>query len=147
MKHTAGILADFVDRGVDGEAGRVDAVLALGKLVAVEVDLDQARCGDLIEHQAVGVDQEMMLRPRQACGDMRIDQIVPAIIGDQTVARRKIDPLVPFGIRHSRRHFLQASFRWRHDCFSRCMVDFRIKSNLAAVLQQARGRRGSHASG
>jgi hypothetical protein len=34
---------------------------------------------------------------------------------DQAIARGKIDPLVPFGLRHFRRYFLQASFRWRHD--------------------------------
>ena len=28
VKHAAGVLADFVDRRVDGEAGRVDAVVA-----------------------------------------------------------------------------------------------------------------------
>ena len=112
MKHAAGILAHFMDRGVNGEAGGVDAVVALGELVAVEVDLDEARCGDLVEHQAVWVDQEMMLRSRHPRGDVSVDQIVPAIIGDQTVARGKVDPLVPFGIRHSRRLFLHASFRW-----------------------------------
>jgi len=51
MQHAAGILADFMDRRMDGEAGRVDAVVALGQLVAVEVDLDQARSGDFVEHQ------------------------------------------------------------------------------------------------
>ena len=111
MKHAAGVLAHFVDRRMDGEAGRVDAVVALGELVAVEIDLDQARGGDLVEHQAVGIDQEMMLRSRHPRGDVGVDQIVPAIMRDQPVAGGEIDALVPLGLRHVRGHFLQASFR------------------------------------
>ena len=117
MKHAAGILAHFMDRRMDGEAGRVDAVVALGELVAVEIDLDQAGGGDLVEHQPVGIDQEMMFRSRHARGDVGIDQIIPAIMRDQPIAGGEIDPLGPFGLRHVRGHFLQARFRWRHDRF------------------------------
>jgi hypothetical protein len=44
---------------------------------------------------------------------------------DKAVAGREIDALAPFGIRHSRRHFLPASFRWRHDCFSIDLLIFK----------------------
>ena len=117
VEHAAGVLAHFVDRRMDGEAGRVDAVVALGELVAVEIDLDQARGRDLVEHQAVGIDQEMMFRSRHARGDVGVDQIVPAIMRDQPVAGGEIDALGPLGLGHVRGHFLQASFRWRHGRF------------------------------
>ena len=90
---------------------------ALGELVAVEVDLDQTGSGDFVEHQAVGIDQEMMLRSRHPRRDVGVDQIVPAVMRDEAIAGGEIDALAPFGLRHFRRHFLQASFRWRHDRF------------------------------
>jgi len=31
---------------------------------------------------------------------------------DQAIAGGEVDPLASFGIRHFRRHFLQARFRW-----------------------------------
>jgi hypothetical protein len=117
MKHAAGILAHLVDRRMDGKARRVDAVGALRELVAVEVDFHQAGSGDFVEHQAVGIDQEVMLRPRHTGGDMGVDQIVPAIMRDQAIAGGEVDPLAPFRIRHVCGHFLQAGFRWRHDWF------------------------------
>src|ERR1700739_2733568 len=97
---------------MDREAGRVDAVWAFCEQIAVEVDLDQTRGGDFIKHQTVGVDQEMMLRTRHPRGDMGVDQIVPAIMRDETVAGGEGDALAPLGLRHVRRYFLQASFRW-----------------------------------
>ena len=60
-----------------------------------------------------------MLRSRHPRGDVGVDQIVPAIMRDQAIAGGEIDALAPFGLRHVRRHFLQASFGWRHDRFSR----------------------------
>lgn len=96
---------------MDGEAGRVDAVLALGELVAVQVDLDEARGRDLVEHQPVGVDEEVMLGAGHAGGDVGVDQIVPAVQRDEAIGG-EVDPLLPLGLRHVRRHFLQARFRW-----------------------------------
>src|ERR1700732_218023 len=112
MKHTAGVLANLVDCRVNREAGRVDAVGALCELVAVEIDLDEAGSGNFVEHQPVWVDQEMMLRTWPPRRNMRVDQIVPAVMRDEAVAGGKIDALAPLGIRHSGRHFLQARFRW-----------------------------------
>jgi hypothetical protein len=46
--------------------GRVHFVVAGHDDVAVEIDLHQVRCRDLLEQQAVGIDQEMMFRARHA---------------------------------------------------------------------------------
>ena len=146
MEYAAGVLAHPVDRRMDGEAGRVDAVIAPGKLVAVEVDLDQARRGDLVEHQSVGVDQEVMVRPRHPRGDVGIDQIVPAIQCDEAIAGGEIDALCPLGLRHVGGHFLEARFGWRHGRFLPHDV---VLSVASLALPQARSKagrgRGSHA--
>ena len=97
---------------MNGEASGVDAVGAFGELVAVEINLHQTRCGDFVEHQAIGVDQKMMLRPRDPRRNVSVDQIVPAVMRDQAIACGEIDPLVPFSLGHIRGQFLQASFRW-----------------------------------
>lgn len=89
-------------------------VYSLGQLIAVQIDLDEARRGDLVEHQPIRVDEKVMLGARHARGDMGVDQIVPAVQRDQAIAGGEIDPLLPLSLRHIRRHFLQARFRWRH---------------------------------
>ncbi len=63
--------------------------------MAVHVDLDQAGGGHLLEHQLIGIEQEMMLRPRHARGEVGEDQIVPAIISDQPVGGGEIDADLP----------------------------------------------------
>jgi hypothetical protein len=103
MKHAAGILAHLVDRRMDGEAGRIDAVFALAKLVAVQIDLHQARRRDLLEHESVRVDQEVMVGTRHARRDVGVDQVVPAIQSDEAIAGGEVDALVPLGIRHAGR--------------------------------------------
>src|SRR5271169_5013945 len=100
MNDAAGILADFVYSRVNGEAGRIDMVRGLTEQVAVKVDLDQAGGGDFVEHQPVRIDEEMMFRPGHPGGDMGIDQIVPAVIGNQSVAGGKIDALAPLRLGH-----------------------------------------------
>ena len=111
-----GVFANFVNRRVNDEAGRIDLVRALGELIAVEIDFHKARCGDFVEHQSVRVDEKMMLRSGHARRDMRIDQIVPAIQCDQPVGGRKIDALRPLRVGHSGFDFLEACFGWRHGC-------------------------------
>ena len=118
MKHATGILADLMDRRMDGEARRVDAVFALAELVAVKIDLHEARRGDFLEHQPVRVDQEVMVRPRHARRDVGVDQVVPAVQRDETIAGGEIDALVPLGVRHAGGNLLQASFGWRHGALS-----------------------------
>src|SRR5439155_1553427 len=66
VQDAAGIFARGVDRRMDGEARRVDLVRRLHHLVAVEIDLDQAGRGDLLEQPAVGVEAEVVLGPGRA---------------------------------------------------------------------------------
>ncbi len=77
VQHAHRVLAGRMDTAVDGEAGRVDVVFRIHHLVAVQVDLDQAGRRDLVEHHAVGIDQEV-LGARHLGGDVREDQVVPA---------------------------------------------------------------------
>jgi hypothetical protein len=60
------------------------------------VDLHQRRRGDLVEHQPVRVDQEVVLGTRDARADVREDQVAPAVGGDEAVAGGKVDPQLPF---------------------------------------------------
>ena len=138
MHHAAGILAHFMDRGMNGEAGRVDLVIAFGELVAVEVDLDEARRGDLVEHQAVRIDQEVMLGAGHARRDMGVNQIVPAVQGDEAIGSGEIDPLRPFGLAHMRGNFLEACFGWRHRRLLRASLVVGAKRKTAARAPQQR---------
>ena len=87
---------------VDHEAGAVDAVveavveLRLGEDVAVVVDLEQARRGDLLVEQAVGVDQEGIVLARHPHRDVVGDQVGHAVEVDQPVAGGEIDTSLPF---------------------------------------------------
>jgi hypothetical protein len=65
-------------------------------LVAVDVDLHQRRGGDLLEQQAVRVDQKMMLRPRHAGGDVGEDHVVPAMHRDQAIGGGEVFAHRPF---------------------------------------------------
>ena len=103
---------------MDGEAGRVDAVFALAELVAMKIDLHQARRRDFLEHQSVRVDQKVMVGTRDARRNVGVDQVVPAIKCDEAIAGGEIDALVPLGVGHAGRHFLQTGFGWRHGALS-----------------------------
>ncbi len=96
MHDAAGVLADLVHRRMDGEAGGIDGVGGLPDLLALEIDFDQARRRDLLEHQAVGVDEEVMLRAGDARGDVGEDEIVPAVKRHEAVAGGEMDPDVGF---------------------------------------------------
>ena len=60
-------------------------------LAAVEGHLDEAGRGDLAEHPAVGVDQEVVFRTGHARRDVGEDQIVPAVQRHQSVAGSQVD--------------------------------------------------------
>ena len=77
-------------------AGRVDRVGRLENDIALEVDLDQAAGGHLLEQEAIGVDQKVVVRPGHARGDVREDEIVPAVHCDQAIARSQVDAGLPF---------------------------------------------------
>ena len=97
VQHAADIVAHLVHGAVNGVTGRVDVERAVHQLVARQVDLDQARRRDFVEHQAIGVDQEIF-RTRYLGRDMGEDQIIPAIEGDQPVAGGEVDACTPFGL-------------------------------------------------
>ena len=69
-------------------------------LLTLHVNLDQARRRNLIEHEAVGIDQKLMRIARNRCGkfgaDVREDQIAPTIQSDQTIASSQTDAQCPF---------------------------------------------------
>ena len=90
------VLARHVDRAVDDEAGAVHLVGRLVEDVAVDVDLDQARGGDLLVEEAVRVDQELVLGARHAQRDVVVDQVRPAVMGDQPVGGGELDARLPF---------------------------------------------------
>ena len=66
VQHALGVVPGGVDGAVDHEAGRVHRKRRVHDLLAVEVDLDQAGGADLVEEDAVGVDEELVLGPRHA---------------------------------------------------------------------------------
>ena len=70
------------------------------QLVALHVDADQAGGGDLVEHQAIGVDEELVLaaahRLGQLGGDVGEDEVAPSVQGHQAVAGGKVAPQLPF---------------------------------------------------
>ena len=95
VEHRGGIVARGMDRGMDDEAGAVHRGGHIVDLVAVEIDLDQRRGGDLFEHQIVRVDEEVMLGAGDARRDVREDEIGPAEVGDETIRRGEIDTDLP----------------------------------------------------
>jgi hypothetical protein len=50
MDHAAGVLADLVHSRMDGEARGIDGIRGVSQSVAVGIDLDEARSGDLLKH-------------------------------------------------------------------------------------------------
>jgi hypothetical protein len=71
------------------------------ELLASQIDADQARGRDLLEHQAVGVDQELVLGARHARGDVGEDEIVPAEQGHQPIGSGQVDAGAPFIFAHT----------------------------------------------
>jgi len=87
-----------MDGAVDGEATRIDAeIRRIVEDVAVVVDLHQVRGLDLVEHQAIGVDQEPVLFTGSAGRDVGVDKVGPAEMRDQPVAGGEINAHLPFG--------------------------------------------------
>ena len=96
VQHALRVVACAMHGAVDREAGRVDRVLAVVQLVAMDVDAHQARCGDLVEHQPVRVDQEFVMATRHAGADVGEHQVIPLEKGHQAVGGGQIDPGLPF---------------------------------------------------
>ena len=108
MDNAADSGTPLVHGAVDYEAGLVDAVAGAGveHHVAFEVNLHQARRGDLVVHQAIGVDEEMPFFARHAGRDVVIDEVVHPVVVDEPVAGGKIDTRAPFIGRYALAHRL-----------------------------------------
>ena len=77
------ILRAHVHGAVDHEARAVRFVLRFRELVAFRIDLDQRRGGDFLEEQAVGIDEELVFRARDAQREVRGEKVGPAeLVGD-----------------------------------------------------------------
>src|SRR6056297_2130864 len=100
MHYAGGILTNRMDGAVNGETGRVDVELVRVDLVPFLVDAYQAGGRDFLEHHAVRIDQEMVLVTGNPQGNMREDQIVPAVEGNQAVGGGKINAQLPFFSTH-----------------------------------------------
>ena len=85
-----------MDGAVDYKAGRVHGEWRVDNCLAVLVDLDQAARGDFFEQQTVWVDQKMVFRPGHPRADVGVNQVGPAVSGDQPVAGGQVDPQSPF---------------------------------------------------
>ena len=86
---------------MDDEARRIDRVIGAAQNVALLVHLDQRRGGDFLEEHAVGVEQEMVVRVRNARRDMGAGHVAPPVLGGKLVAGREIDPHLPFVLGHA----------------------------------------------
>ena len=86
--------------GVDRKARRIDEIGRLLNNCAVQIHLDQGRRRDFFEEDAVGVDQEVMVRARDAHRDVGEDRIVPAVQRDQSVKCGELNTRRPFLFRH-----------------------------------------------
>ncbi len=77
---------------VNGEAGRIDAETdRIVDHLSVEIDSHEIRRRHLFKPQAVGVDQETMLRARQPGRDVGVDAVIKAEPVDQAVGGGEID--------------------------------------------------------
>ena len=69
--------------------------------VVVHVDLDQVGGGDLGPQQLVLLHQELARLARHPHGAVVVDDVVPAVMGDQPVGRGQIDARLPLVGRHA----------------------------------------------
>ena len=83
---------------------RVHSVFARHHDVAVEIDFDQVRRTDFVEHEAVRVDQKMVLRPRHARRQMGEDHVGPAVVINQPISGGKVHTHLPLFAADLRAH-------------------------------------------
>jgi CRP/FNR family cyclic AMP-dependent transcriptional regulator len=77
VQHAGCVVPRRVNGAVNREAGRVDRERRLFQLVALQVDLDQARSRDLLEHQSIWIDEKLVLGSRHARADVGEHQVIP----------------------------------------------------------------------
>src|SRR5258707_12402885 len=86
--------------GMNGAVNREARLIYMRTLgrdhFAVDVDAHQRRRGDLFEHGSEAIDQEMIMRSRNARGNVRIDDVVHALESDQAIACGEVTGCLPF---------------------------------------------------
>ncbi len=131
MHDTAYLGSRHVYGAVDGKSGWVHRKRALVHHLSLLIHLDQRGGGHLIEQHPQGVEQEVMRLPRKARRKMGENQIIPAVVGHQSVGSRQIHPDAPFCFTHvfTRREPLSPAsavepspecFQCRHDVSPPC---------------------------
>ena len=83
--------------------GAVDLGVAGLDLVTLGIDFDQRRRSNLVEQEAIGVDQELIVLPRYTAGDASVYQVRPPEQVDEAIARSKVKPGLPLHLAHARR--------------------------------------------
>ena len=73
--------------------------MRIGQDVPVEIDLHQARSGNLLVHVTVGIDEQVIVRSGNARRDVVVDQVAHPEMRDQAIARREIHAGIPFDVR------------------------------------------------
>src|SRR3990170_539139 len=77
VEDVPGIVPGGVDGAVNDEARGVDRKRRVLELLPLLIDLDQAGGRDLVEEDAVRIDQELVLRVRPPGRDVREHQVNP----------------------------------------------------------------------
>ena len=91
VQHARDVFAGSVDRAVDDEAGGVHRVITRLELRALAIDLDETARRNLLEQHPVGIDEECVIGAWHSHGDVREDEVIPAIQGHEPVAGGKVD--------------------------------------------------------
>src|SRR6185503_6440490 len=101
MEYAGDVRPRLVDGAVDHVAGFVDAVVGLGLPddLALDVDLHQARRGDLLVEHPVKID-EQMIGAGDARRDVIVDQVGYPVLVYEAIAGGEVDPRLPFLGRH-----------------------------------------------
>ena len=101
VQHALHLGPGAMDGAVDHVARYVDAVIGVRLCddVAFEVDLDQARCRDLLVEKTIEIDQQVVFAAGDARGDVVVDQIGHLEPVDQPVAGGEIDARLPLFVR------------------------------------------------
>jgi hypothetical protein len=105
-----------IDRAVNDDAG-VDRLVfgGLDQMAVRNIDLQQVRGGDLVEHQPRRVDQHLVGGAGHPRRIVRQDEVVPGEMLDQPIAGGKIDPHLPFLGADMRRPMRNVWFERVHD--------------------------------
>ena len=91
------VLSGEVDGAVDGVAGAVNLVWGVVENVPVDIDLHEVGRRDLVPPKAKGIQQEMVIGPRNPRRDVVVDQRCrPAVQVSQPIGGSEVDSCPPF---------------------------------------------------